>query len=80
MSNISLLLTNKKVEILDMSNIDSTLAKKLNNLGIYKNQIITLKKIGNTKSMIGIEINYVTNVFRIKDIKNILVREVKNDR
>ncbi|MGL4950568.1 MAG: FeoA family protein [Mycoplasma sp.] len=73
---ISLELKDKFVKVDYIDYKEEPLVNKLRNLGIFKNQIIYIKSVGNNDKMIAIEINDVTNIFRTKDAKHIYVIEV----
>ncbi|MGL4951791.1 MAG: FeoA domain-containing protein [Mycoplasma sp.] len=76
---ISKKLVNKLVKVISLNFDDENIIKKLNNLGLYKDQLILIKEVGNMPKMLAIEINGITNVLRIEDLQKVIVTEVIND-
>ncbi|MGL4947905.1 MAG: FeoA family protein [Mycoplasma sp.] len=76
---ITLNLSNKTVVVSHFTFDDENIAKRLNNIGIFKGQKIHIKTIGNNNKMVGITVNGVTNVLRTKDAMKIFVESVKHD-
>ena len=77
--NITSNLLNNWVKIKSLNFIDETSNKKFESLGIFKNQIVYLKKLGNLKQIIGIEVNQILYGFRLEDLKHIEVELVKKN-
>lgn len=67
----------KKYYVVGINSQDDNFIKKLKNIGIYKDQTIVFKKIGNYKNIIGIEVNGIITVLRINDVTKIIVGEKK---
>lgn len=72
-------LLNNWVKIKSLNFIDETSNKKFESLGIFKNQIVYLKKLGNLKQIIGIEVNQILYGFRLEDLKYVEVEMVKKN-
>ncbi len=72
-------LLNNWVKIKSLNFIDETSNKKFESLGIFKNQIVYLKKLGNLKQIIGIEVNQILYGFRLEDLKYVDVEMVKKN-
>lgn len=72
-------LLNNWVKIKSLNFIDETSNKKFESLGIFKNQIVYLRKLGNLKQIIGIEVNQILYGFRLEDLKYVDVEMVKKN-
>ena len=72
-------LLNNWIKIKSLNFIDETSNKKFESLGIFKNQIVYLRKLGNLKQIIGIEVNQILYGFRLEDLKYVDVEMVKKN-